>query len=654
MAKYDLLQEFDRGPAPDLLSTNPHWIVAVIRFHQPLTLSRPKLLSGSTSVSYDQDNGTVTKTKSILILDDCLSLSVTSSKDSHVWTLQAAMAGSKNYLSEILPSDWVFAWIVNSEAKANDLKSRIKQFQPCNAFDDGLKFIGRVQSIRKSLNIDPTTGLKMMRYQLQALGGREFDSMIFYDPQLAEEEASIGQYLAKLGIALTSIFDAASEDSARGEGGISGAKMISTLISLILGKGVPARFAAPGGLQIAEGLTSVEEAQYAYAVPHEVGELLGRPRASKHSGVYSFADIFDLLIGIQKYSSQEGNSVQSLAVFIPDGLVKDSVPEYLRRDDDVQPSNRWATPKDLKGTYQPRPVPLVNVPVWSVLDQFLNPTINEMYYTLRVNPEGRVVPTLVARQLPFSTPSAAGSMGNDATGFLELPRWVAHPALVESFDVGRSDATHFNFVHVYGQASAEMSGLGMTEQIIRSPPIRDEQDIKRNGIHPYMETVSCSINDTVGGPKVWMSLIADFLMGQQFTLNGTIAMRGISAPICPGDNLEFDDTVYHIETVAHLCSIDPLGHKSFTTALSLTHGLRSDSKQAQGRVPPSHSEDIPIATPAFDPSALYTDQTTNATDVVTHQAVDNGVNPDLYIYSGIAASDGTAHDPGLTVENNDG
>jgi hypothetical protein len=655
MARYDLVQEFGADTDPDLLSVSPHWVLAVVRFFQPLTFSRALLLGGQNSISYDQDNGTIAKTKQIMVIDsDCVQLSVSTSKDSHVSSMNAVLMPGKNYLAEVFPTDWIMAWIVNSEAKAKDLKARIKRLDPCNLFDDGLKFIGRVQSVRKSLNIESGSGYKTMRYQVQALGGKEFDSSIFYDQQLGEEQSSLGQYLARFNIGISDIFNAASDASSRGKGGIDSNKVIPTLLKLMLGDGIPPRAASPGGLQIAEGLTSVDEAQYAYAVPVEIGKLLGRDAPSKQSGVLSYADLFELLIGLQKYSFSAGNG---LNVFIPDGLSQPGlIPDDIRADD-VPGGSRRVTPFPLKGEFQPRPVPLVNTPVWSLLDQFLNPAVNEMYYTLRVNPEGKVVPTLVVRQLPFSTPMAVDVMGSDVTGFLELPRWVVHPILVESFDVGRSDATHFNFIHIYGQASAEMSGLGITEQIIRNPPIRDEQDIKRNGIHPYMETVSCSIDDTVNGPKVWMSIVSDFLMGQQLTLNGSIAMRGIQSPICPGDNIEFDGTVYHIESVAHLCSIGPTGNKSFTTALALTHGIRSDIDDgAQKRVPPSHTESVPEAAPTFDFNQQTTTDVSSPTPAAptTRQVVADGINPDLFIYSGVVAADNSAYDPGLTVEDDNG
>jgi hypothetical protein len=71
-----------------------------------------------------------------------------------------------------------------------------------------------------------------------------------------------------------------------------------------------------------------------------------------------------------------------------------------------------------------------------------------------------------------------------------------------------------------------------------------------------------------------MEIIADIMMGAHMTLTGTIEMVGIQAPICPGDNLEWDDVVFHIESVTHVCSINTNnGIKSFHTIVALSHGV---------------------------------------------------------------------------------
>jgi hypothetical protein len=100
-----------------------------------------------------------------------------------------------------------------------------------------------------------------------------------------------------------------------------------------------------------------------------------------------------------------------------------------------------------------------------------------------------------------------------------------------------------------------------------------------------------------------MDLMSDILMGQHLRLTGTLSIIGVQAPICHGDNLEWDGVVFHIESISHQCQIAPDGKKVFATTLSLSHGIR------------------------VDPGA-----------------------EDIAIYAGITAEDQTSMNPGLTDE----
>jgi len=663
MANYDLLQDFNVSDDTDYVSVSPHWVIAVIRFNQPLTFSRTKLFSGNpNSVSFNEDNSVITQTREVLIIDDdCINLQIQSVKESYTSSMSAVlMEGTVNYLSDILPTDWVLAWIVNDQETAKDLKKRISNLNTCNGFTDGLKFVGRVQGVRKSIHQDTNTGVRTVRYQLQAVGGKEFDSSIFYDQYLAEKETSMGQFLTKFNVGISDIFKTSADKARKGKGGIDSNLVIPILLKLLLGTGIPPRAASPGHLQIATGLTSTAEAPYAYAVPSEIGKLLGRDQPSKPNGVLSYVDCIEILIGLQKYSNKTDNQI---TIFAPDGVAVSNIPPPPTgiRSPNYNASLR-TTQYPLKGEFLPKPIPLVNKPVWSVIQQFLNEAINEMYFTLRANPEGFVVPTLVIRQLPFSTHPAVSALGADVTGFLELPRWGCPTILIKELDVGRSDATHFNFIHVYGQASADVGGLGLTQQIVRNPPIRDEQDIKRNGLRPYMQTVACSINDTLTGPREWMNILTDFLMGQQLTLNGTVTLQGIQSPICPGDNIEIDTVVYHIESVAHICSIAATGQKQFTTTLSLTHGIRSDSPanleklslksiEVPAKPDPTFSGDIYSSVINRNYTVKNSPLLYNVPETQVLVVGDRNLNPDIFIYSGISVSDLTHLDAGITVDS---
>jgi hypothetical protein len=74
----------------------------------------------------------------------------------------------------------------------------------------------------------------------------------------------------------------------------------------------------------------------------------------------------------------------------------------------------------------------------------------------------------------------------------------------------------------------------------------------------------------------WIKLSSEYIMGGHMLLSGTLTCRGIQSPICVGDNLEIDNTVFHIESVTHTCTIDAGGRKTFHSSLSLSNGISAN------------------------------------------------------------------------------
>jgi hypothetical protein len=194
-----------------------------------------------------------------------------------------------------------------------------------------------------------------------------------------------------------------------------------------------------------------------------------------------------------------------------------------------------------------------------------------------------------------------------------VPRWRLDPILVTGADLGRSDATHFNFVHIYGDSSQQFAGdAAQVDERLENPPKVDELDIKRTGIRIYpLQTVNCSGEDVQNGAaRRWMELVADFAMGQHLTLNGSINLIGIQSPIAPGDNCSFDGAVFHIEEVCHQWSVSG-GQRKFVTSLSVTHGVR----------------DNPLETISDHSQEQFQDK---------------------YLYQGVVTGDLSGNDPGIT------
>jgi hypothetical protein len=556
---HNLLDDYE---VADLPIGSPYWIIEVFRLGRPLSYSR----RSKKSIKDTTQGVTERIGKPLIITSDCVGIGINCSKRSHIKTLSAVLKG-KDYLNPdlLLPGDWVMCWLLNSEDAFKRTLRKVESNEQANLAEDGFKFLGRLHDIKKSVRINRVTGTKTVDYHMTCAGFDELDSVFFYDFALATSAAQQGDiqnWMAQLGLPLTKLYNESQVQAGRMENNAS--LLMEASIDTILGAGVspevnrPVERAKAGAtsLNIGEGRSidtsriqiapqAAAEAPFAYLVPMQVGIRLGLDPADKSKqGSFGFADILQRIIGVQKYAT-------------------DYIPEL----------------KTLKGTFLPGFFP-VNEPLWSLLNKISNSAINELYTVYRKDSAGAVYPTFVARQIPFSSEAIEEDKAFELTRFLSLPRWVGDEKLIFSATIGRSNATRTNLVHVYGQAEVLANNDSVTSQLVRNPPIFDNLDIQRSGVRSMIKTVNCGLTDQLKTPEAWMSAIADWSMGSQFTLNGEIDLLGIQAPICEGDNFELMGVVFHIEAVSHSVSISEDGNKSWITKLELSNGVPADQSFA--------------------------------------------------------------------------
>jgi hypothetical protein len=607
---YDLLWDFGENgivqspdAAPDLISTSPIAVIAVWRYKYPVTYSRQL----GASFSQNPDDGVALRDVPLIIVEDIVNLTVSSDKNSHIGQLSANLLPGANYLEEIFPGDWVAAWILNDSTSLDALIARIKAGEPCNNFDDGFKFLGKASGGPKISIRQLPNGVRTSAYFLHAASFTEFDAAIYYEPYLAgttAQGALATDWLRYTGQHLNELMVKAPDSK---QPLISVNKAIPFFVNVFFGEGVPHNLAAADA---PETMTRGLDNPNAFVIPGAIGSILGVTSGTKSNGRCGWNDVCNILIGVQKYQlpnsgaapmgTAEYKAIQLGQLFAPDGLPVDDNTRLLR------------CPDDMLGKFLPS-LPQFNgqQTVWGILMQYLNPQVNEIFTTLRLGPTGQVMPTLVVRQLPFSsgiidetyrpkTVPASTQTKQEVkkdtspivnqineprklplTRFADVPRWVIHPILFKDALFGRSDATRFNFIHVYGETG--QPNLNLKELLIRDPPISDELDINRSGLRPYIASVNCAPEDaTMRRSGDWMYILSDILMGQHLTITGPINLVGIQAPICIGDNVEFDNHIFHIESVTHTYARNmSAGTSTFTTSLNLTHGLKAN--QLDGR-----------------------------------------------------------------------
>jgi hypothetical protein len=552
-------QYFIKSSNQDSHQADPYWLAVVLPFAFNDTYDRVL-----------QQPATTTRLPTfvlneIVIDSDCIQWSTSSSKESHVASLNMTLLPSEHdYSSKIAGEDWILFWAFNDFDSYNRVKKLVLNGQRANDFFSGLKFVGKVQNIFKNKFADPQTGRKTISYTLTAAGFSELDTTMYFDQR-------IELLLPSATVALAN-FSETETMFAKAQGGLITAKdAIPLMLSICLGTG-PSQLSRNGGANTggnkqsgnARSITPNE----AYLVPDQVMSYLlpsNRKPFFKGGIGFTYVDLLKVFIGTATYTNSGFQpDVGTVSAFMSFGT------------------------RDISGVFS---VPAVNFnmePVWSILKTFLGEPMNEVYTCLRTSDEGNgefILPTLVFRQLPFSSPEFC--QNDIGTNYLTVPRWVISDSMVNTVNYGRSNALRCNYVHIVPTNFANTDINGKALAVSLSLPITDSFDIKRSGLRARNQTVGCvfdstSVNATAKTAQFYNRLMADILFGGHLKYTGTISCRGIQEPICEGDNCVVDDIIFHIERVMHSGSIDGAGRKEFSTVLQVSNGvsIESDTKNS--------------------------------------------------------------------------
>lgn len=511
--------------------------------------------------------------KPLVVYNDATSVTVSNSKQGVTSSMSATLkAGDINYATAITAGDYVLVnmvdWeddvsIINGQGqdvKTNSLRSRAISGQAINKYKDGFKGIFKVQKVTKILKTDPASGTKVYYFNIQAFGFTELNTVIYYDPQI------FGQLSGNLRLFMQQ-FNKWWDGDLKKNFNIQ--SILPTLINALIGQGRK----DPNKKVPTAPVTH-------FKLPTTVGSLLGVRGESLHA-----VDIYNFYLGIWG-ASKGGNSIQPDKGFNPSINNTKSLPD-----------NYFVTKTKLQGNKVLDAEYWNNVKIWSILQKYSNPLINEMYTTYRVNPEGSVMPSLVIRQKPFTSDhfnsssqvkEKAGSKNDQYqnTKYMEMPRWSINPSLVYDMELGKDEAARINFVQVYTRTVAANDARNRARQAGTGNFVFDGEDVQRHGLKPFLATADYDYPEKAENKsskgKEWAELVGDWVINGNLREAGTISCQGIQDPISVGDNIEFDGIIYHIESVTHNININGMtGKKSFRTNLSLSFGTdpRSNSSR---------------------------------------------------------------------------
>ncbi len=589
----------------DSHQVNAWWFAAIIRFAHVRTFDRSVIVdpnNHSFNCSKFGISEQATKERSpLLVTNQLVNWQVSHSKASHTSTATfKVLPGKIDWARQVQAGDWVLLWafdntedysrVINDVAailrsgEYDSPASRAARDRGVNNFLDGLKFVGRVNAPKAEESVDPSSGTLRTHYNFTGVGFGEFDAKIYYNESF---RAKVQDMKSSTLAAIEAVASEIEQSIAPGVPMTTTAHQQLWLnVFLGAGPGAASKGFDATGTSIEADVANgglVATPNDAFLVPGRVGKLLGIER----DGQLKYVDILQTFVGVQGPSPNvtvyrsDAEELDSFA--IAGGFVPERVGE---------PS----------GTFLPQWVAFENTTTWDLLSQYSNQPLNEMFVSLRVGSDGRVRPTYTLRQNPMSSRAAAKALGGRfaMTEFVALPRWVVHPGLVEGSTLGASDSMRINFVSVQGiDVVGDTIAHRHMYQNVNSPPISDVADIRRNGVRSFITTTNADISGVIGPDgkltenppgqlgRAYNKFMADIVVDQALKWNGSLRIKGVQEPIAIGDNLEYQNNVYHIESISHMGYIEGnSGRKTFTTTLQLSNGISTLSDTASDNVFP--------------------------------------------------------------------
>lgn len=477
--------------------------------------------------------------KPLVIYNDALNVQVSNNKSGLTPTMSATLKGGDlNYATALHPGDFILVNMLNWETDAERVRNKAIQLKPINKYGDGFKGVFKIQSVRKNLSVQPASGLKTVTYTIHAAGFTEFNNVIYFNPAIAAAFQEAGTKL------YSTLVGEYYQDKLKTESEVQ--DIMKDLFEILIGKSRRSNNAK------VKNFGAVH-----FRLPKTLGQLLGRKME------YA-TDMFNYYIGGWGNSKNSRvNSDNIGPLFNPqmttdgkDGMYKAKYP--LQGNKEVFIEN-WN-----------------NQTAWSILQSNMNKTLNEMYTTYRLDPENNVMPSVIVRQKPFTTPHFNAPSGFPTTKYFDLPRWRISPTLLYSMDLGKDEAARMNFVQVFTRTLPDTFQQDMAQQITMENFVYDEGDIQRNGLRPYVVTANFDFpvnKQKKLRAKEWAQIVSDWVIDGHLKESGTIKTVGIQDPISVGDNLELDGIIYHIESIKHTMMVAANGMKKFNTTFALSYGM---------------------------------------------------------------------------------
>jgi len=642
---------------------SPGWCVAFIRYKNPVC-------GYSTTQS-------LLDTKPILVVEnDCIGMVVNNTKGSFAKTMTLTMkAGDVYYFNAVSPGDWVCAWMSDAQddianivgildgnrfsfQKENSITAPTSDStNTLNNFKSGFKFLGRVINVANSDTMQGTKRIVTQTITCQAF--LELTSSVYFTYQ-----ATLGRFTHETGGTTDQeIQTAQAQDQAKAQqqytnllvGQVNGIhfagfsqqffqfmvnsakdpkyslspdKVIKFLIILLMGMN-------SGDLGVGSKVGPTKgNFNDSIRVPPAISWITGLSNATR---LWQF---YNVVLGVQQFDESNQKYVNTSPWLIFNPILDPKT---------TKDHNILFTPNNCKGWVLFKPPVWNNVTYWDIFNQYLNPTLNEMYTVLKVDPYNRIRPHLVVREQPFSTglfqtfpytapkqnevnqilqsdsppqngivtatntspdPTTGGhkppvftpinpsKIKEPRTMYNNLPRWVIDDTMIYAINVSTSEAARVNFIQVWGTnlgnafAANPNSKLNSIEnykitQFLLGNYVADAMDIQRNGLRAEISETAFDL-PLADGVQSHSPVWAR--MRADWKFNGHLKPAGTITLYGVTDPIAEGDNCQVHGVVYHIEAVNHSGllqgsNKVFRAVLTVSNGILASSLRTDKDIP---------------------------------------------------------------------
>jgi hypothetical protein len=486
-----------------------------------------------------------------------MSINTSKSKSAPAGQFSLTLAPTKNWVEVLTPGSWLAIMMGTRQIEAKDIET---------ASPDLVKMLGRIDSVRLNVTVDPGSGARQTVYTVQGQDwGQIFDTNLYIDPIVR------GSFngLTAVATAERILYEDIITDFSKTGLLPTSTQNVSALLRLI---------ARP-----ISGITEVQtqtklliKPENNFQFPDELVKFFNflTLQGTKSTAIGNAIEIVSGKLNGKKNNEYE-ETRESVGIINPDSIFNQHSLWQLLTDNCNHILNELVT--DLS---------------WSVGTQGMGPNI----------PSGVASLTLFKRIKPFVIEDGTPDL-DDAKSliskFTDL-KYVEIPLdNVVNMNAGNNWRDKYNFVELQIDKSLT-AGNSSAEIKLRSQSF-DAKAFGREGFRPMIwQSNQIPQNDKnqldAMAYTKWKGLLRAWYFNTHNMLNGTISFMGIGDHIRVGDNILVNAKVFgptfnmngaeyehrktgdaymlaHVENISHAFLVDPNGSRSYITTVSFVRGI---------------------------------------------------------------------------------